>query len=143
MKNLLGLKALFGYLLLMATVAAIISFWTTDPIQITFRLKITEIAHPDSVAVYLYLSPLQKGATTASSSKGPYAMSPPDAQGLYQVTLTFPDSVSGKTLFYRYQSGRRIPDIWRRVTLDKNQPQLLLDNWGMPTAWRVKSNRIG
>lgn len=98
-------------------------------LKITFKLKITEIAHPDSVAVTWYLMPLSKGKTVQNATQGPFFMQPPGADGLYHLTVVLPDSVLGKTLSYRYQSADKRFEIRRNIRLD-TQIILLTDNWG-------------
>ncbi|QHV94333.1 DUF3500 domain-containing protein [Spirosoma endbachense] len=116
--------------LISATSTAFIGSRTNNDIQVMFKLKITEWTNPDSVAVYWFLMPFQKGENTASATKGPYFMRAPGAEGLYQVTIPFPDSVAGKTLFYRYQSTQNRTDTWRRVTFDTKESLVRTDLWG-------------
>ncbi len=89
--------------------------------QVTFKLSITEIAHPDSVAVVwlLFPTPLTK----------PQLLEKPDVDGFYKLIVSFPDSVMGKTLIYRYQTANKMVDIRRRVKLDNYPSQILTDKW--------------
>lgn len=121
MKPSILTKLFFGSLLLTVFALTVVSFRTNGDLQITFKLKISNLPKPDSVAVYWYLSPLQKGTTSAGSAKGLFLMHQPDADGLYHLSLSFPDLVRGKTLFYRYATAPNQTDIWRRVSLDSRQ----------------------
>ncbi len=121
---------IFGTLLLFVISTAVINVPTNNKIQITFKLKITEIAHPDSVAVTWYLMPLQKGKIAQNATQGPFFMTFSKADGLYHLTVSLSDSALGKTISYRYQSADKRFDIRRNFRLDSPQPTLITDNWG-------------
>ena len=65
--------------------------------KVTFQLKITQIANPDSVAIVWSIQPYVEGKTVQQVSFFPKTL---DTNGLYQQTITFPDSVMGKTIDY-------------------------------------------
>lgn len=130
MKPSLLPKLLIGSLLIFTMGTAVISVPADNEIKITFKLKITEIANPDSVAVTWFLMPFEKGKTTANSTKGPFFLQIPDADEFYHLTVSLPDSAIGKTLFYRYQAANGQFEIRRSFLLDSNQPKTVTDNWG-------------
>jgi hypothetical protein len=109
---------------------AVISVPADKELKITFKLKITEIANPDSVAVTWFLMPFEKGKTAANSTKGPFFLQAPGADGLYHLTVSLPDSMMGKTMFYRYQAANGQFEIRRSFLLDSNQPKTVTDHWG-------------
>ena len=130
----IGLKAI-GF---MVALMALLSLRADSDVQITFKLKITDIAHPDSVTITWLVMPVAKGQPF--DRKGPFLMQAPGADGLYQLTVSLPDSLLGKTMFYYYQTAGSQRDMWRRVSLNTRQPQAMIDNWGYADglAGRVK-----
>ena len=60
---------------------------------LSFKLHLTGVPMPDSVAVSWLMFP--------SPETRPVKMNGPDSDGYYNVEISFPDSVRGKTLMYR------------------------------------------
>lgn len=87
---------------------------------LSFKLHLSGVPSPDSVAVACLLFP--------SPETRPIKMNGPNSDGYYNVEISFPDSVLGKTLLYRYRSGNQF-DIRRNFKFDKNGPQSLMDRW--------------
>jgi hypothetical protein len=117
MKNKLLLKLFFG-------TAVIISLhYVVKPApRVLFKINMTGINNPDSLSIVGNLSPL--------SNDKPILMEGPDAEGFYSISLSFPDSVSGRQLKYSYRYGNKKYDIGRSVILGKDQPQTIIDKWG-------------
>jgi hypothetical protein len=95
--------------------------------SITFKFKISEIAAPDTVAILWFPLPYVQGKTVEQLSVFP---NPPGTDGLYQQTITFPDSLLGKTIGYLYTANGNQYDIFRTFILDKNQATERIENWG-------------
>jgi Protein of unknown function (DUF3500) len=95
--------------------------------NVTFKLKITQIANPDSVAIVWFILPYMEGKTIEQTSLFPKTL---DANGLYQQTITFPDSLMGKTLAYLYVAANDKYDFWRSFVLEKNKVQERIESWG-------------
>ena len=95
--------------------------------KVTFKLKITEIENPDSVGIVWFIEPYVEGKTVENVSLFPKML---DANGLYQQTIIFPDSVMGKAVAYLYAASQDKYDFWRSFVLDKNQDQDRIESWG-------------
>ncbi len=95
--------------------------------KVTFKLKITEIVNPDSVAIVWFLLPYVEGKTVPQVSVFPKTL---DAKGLFHQTITFTDTMMGKTVAYLYKAAQGNYDFWRWFVLEKNQIQEKIDNWG-------------
>ena len=95
--------------------------------QVNFKLKITEIKNPDSVAVMWFLQPYVQDVTVDQVSMFPQTS---DANGLYQQTISFPDSIMGRSIGYRYIAAQHKSDFWRLLVLEKNQVQEKVESWG-------------
>ena len=95
--------------------------------KVCFKLKITEIANPDSVGIGWFIQPYVEGKTVENVSLFPKML---DADGLYQQTIAFPDSVMGKTLAYIYVAAQDKYDIMRSFVLEKNKVQDRIESWG-------------
>lgn len=95
--------------------------------KVTFKLKISEITNPDTVAIIWVLLPYEEGKTVQQLSVFPKT---PDANGLYQQTITFPDSMIGKTIGYLYTASGDKYDIFRDFVLEKNQAGERIESWG-------------
>jgi hypothetical protein len=101
---------------------------------ITFKLKMTEIPNLDTVAIVWFLMPYEDGKTVEQFAMFPKAL---DANGLYQQTITFPDSLIGKTIGYVYATNDKY-DMLRTFTLDKNQVQERIESWGYADGLQSK-----
>ncbi len=95
--------------------------------KVTFQLKITQLENPDSVAIAWLILPYVDGKTVVQTSFFPKT---PNANGLYEQTITFPDSVMGKTIVYSYVAAGNNYDLWRPFIFEKNQVQDRMDSWG-------------
>ncbi len=95
--------------------------------QVNFKLKITEIKNPDSVAVMWFLQPYVQDVTVDQVSMFQQTS---DANGLYQQTISFPDSIMGRSIGYRYIAAQHKSDFWRLLVLEKNQVQEKVESWG-------------
>ncbi len=95
--------------------------------KVIFKLKITEIQNPDSVAVMWFLQPYVQDETVVQVSMFPQT---PGTNGLYQQSLYFPDSIMGRSIKYRYTAAQRTTDIWRSFILEKNNMQEKVESWG-------------
>lgn len=95
--------------------------------KVTFKLKITEIEKPDSVAINWIIEPYVEGKTVEQVSAFPKS---PDANGIYQQTLTFPDSLMGKSVRYRYSAAQGNYDFKRSLVLERDQAQEKIESWG-------------
>jgi len=95
--------------------------------KVTFKLKITEIENPDSVGIVWIILPYVEGKTIQQVSLFPKVL---DANGLYYQTITFPDSLVGKSIAYLYVAAQDKYDFWRDFVLEKNQPQDRIESWG-------------
>ncbi len=95
--------------------------------KVTFKLKITDIENPDSVAIVWILMPYEEGKTVMHESIFPKTL---DANGLYQQTITFTDSVLGKSIAYTYTAAQDKSDFWRFLVIEKNKNQDRIESWG-------------
>ena len=95
--------------------------------KVTFKLKTTQIANPDSVAIVWSIQPYVEGKTVQQVSFFPKTL---DTNGLYQQTITFPDSIMGKTIDYAYVAANDNFDFWRSLVIEKNKVQDRVESWG-------------
>ncbi|MBK9398705.1 MAG: hypothetical protein IPN55_16280 [Saprospiraceae bacterium] len=95
--------------------------------QVIFNLKITDIDNPDSVAVMWFLQPYIDGVTEDHVVMFPHNL---NDKGLYQQSISFPDSIIGRTIAYRYLAANGKTDFWRQIVLEKNGNQNILESWG-------------
>ena len=95
--------------------------------KVNFKLQITEIENPDSVAINWFVLPYVPDKTVIQQS---LFTKKTDPNGLYEQTITFPDSVMGKSLAYSYAAAQDKSDIWRLFTLEKNKVQDRIESWG-------------
>jgi len=95
--------------------------------QVIFNLKITDIDNPDSVAVMWFLQPYIDGVTVDHVVMFPHNL---NDKGLYQQSISFPDSVIGRTIAYRYLAANGKTDFWRQFVLEKTDDQQRIEKWG-------------
>ncbi|MES2796482.1 MAG: DUF3500 domain-containing protein [Bacteroidota bacterium] len=109
--------------------------------KITFKLKITEIENPDSVGILWFVLPYMEGKTVVNTSFFPKTL---DANGLYQQTLTFPDSLMGKSIQYIYIATGNNFDNKGSFVLEKNKNQDRIESWGFVDGLesKVKSTQM-
>jgi len=109
--------------------------------KITFKLKITEVENPDSVGILWFALPYVDGKTVVNTSLFPKTL---DKNGLYQQTLTFPDSLMGKTIHYFYTAVKDNYDNKGSFMLEKNKNQDRVESWGFVDgiASKVKSTQM-
>lgn len=103
--------------------------------KVTFKLKITEIANPDSVGIGWFVRPYVEGETIVNTSFFPKTL---DANGLYQQTLPFPDSLMGKTITYWYSAAQNNYDYKGSFVLEKNKNQDRIESWGFVDGLEMK-----
>lgn len=94
---------------------------------VSFKLKMTESEMPDSLAIVWFSLPYIEGKTQESVSLFPKK---PDANGLYHQSISFPDSLMGKTIVYSYIAAQNKFDFWRMLVLERNQIQEKIERWG-------------
>ena len=98
--------------------------------QVNFKLKITEIKNPDSVAVMWFLQPYVQDVTVDQVSMFPQTS---DANGLYQQTISFPDSIMGRSIGYRYIAAQHKFGgylFWRKIKCKKKlKVGVFLTDW--------------
>ncbi len=109
--------------------------------NVTFKLKITEIENPDSVGILWFVQPYLEGKTVVNTSYFPKIL---DANGLYQKTLTFPDSLMGKSIQYLYIAAKNNYDNKGSFVLEKNKNQDRTESWGFVDGLerKVKSTQM-
>jgi len=90
--------------------------------QVIFKLNMKGISNPESLGMVGTIAPL--------SMDKPIPMEGPDAEGFYQLSLSFPDSAAGQQLRYTYRYANRRSDILRGIWLDKDHSQTIIDRWG-------------
>ena len=95
--------------------------------KVTFKLKVSDISPTDTVAIIWLLLPYEEGKTVRQLSIFPKKL---DTDGLYQQTITFPDSMMGKTIGYLYTVTGDKYDIFRNFVLEENQSQERIESWG-------------
>lgn len=83
--------------------------------KVTFKLKITEIENPDSVGIVWLILPYVEGKTVEQVSYFPKVL---DANGFYHQTITFADSLVGKSIAYLYVAKDKY-DFWRNFVVEK------------------------
>lgn len=103
--------------------------------KVTFKVKISDIATPDTVAIIWLLLPYEEGKTVEQLSVFPKT---PGTDGLYQQTITFPDSIMGKTIGYLYTANGNKYDIFRTFVLEENQAEERIESGAMLTVWQAK-----
>ncbi len=103
--------------------------------NITFKLKITEMENPDSVGILWFVQPYEEGKTVVNTS---YFPKTPDVNGLYQQTLSFPDSLIGKTIQYFYTEIHENYDNKGSFVLDKSKNQDRHESWGFVDGMEMK-----
>ena len=106
--------------------------------NLTFKLKITETAHPDSVALVWLLMPMEAGKTFETSLHTSFFPKSPDSAGFYQQTITLPDSVMGKSFEYAYRLANDKYDIERRFILERNKVLDRAESWGYADGLQSK-----
>ncbi|HQW96887.1 MAG TPA: DUF3500 domain-containing protein [Saprospiraceae bacterium] len=94
--------------------------------KVTFKLKITEIENPDSVGIVWLILPYVEGKTVEQVSYFPKVL---DANGFYHQTITFADSLVGKSIAYLYVAKDKY-DFWRNFVVKKNQDLDRIESWG-------------
>lgn len=99
----------------------------SDKYQVTFKLKVTEIANPDSLAINWFVEPYVRGKTELHEQLFPQTH---DEKGLYEQSILFPDSLIGKTIRYIYTAKENKYDFSRTFVLGKNQVQEKIESWG-------------
>ncbi|MEP6628124.1 MAG: DUF3500 domain-containing protein [Ginsengibacter sp.] len=92
---------------------------------VTFKLKITEFAKPDTIAIVWFTLPYKQG--TEQISIFPNTL---NNEGLYQQTISFNDSIVGKTVGYLYAINEDNYDIMRNFVLQKDQTSDRIESWG-------------
>lgn len=109
--------------------------------KVTFKLKITEIENPDSVAIMWFVQPYVEGKTMIQTSYFPTKV---DANGLFQQTITFPDSVTDKSIIYWYKAAQNNYDFKGGFVLEKNKIQDRIESWGFVDGLesKVKSTQM-
>jgi len=117
MKNKLLLKLLFGTALIVS-----LNYVLTPAQQVIFKINMAGINNPDSLGIVGTLPPL--------SMNKPILMEGPDVQGFYSVSISFPDSATGQQLNYAYRYANKKSDIVRRIIIEKDQLQTVIDKWG-------------
>jgi len=95
--------------------------------KVHFKLKKTTQANSESLGIRWYIKPYVENETVLQRSSFPKS---PNANGLYNQTITFPDSLMGKTVIYSYTSTQAKPVFWRRFDLGKNKSQERIERWG-------------
>lgn len=103
--------------------------------KVTFKLKISEIANPDTVSIIWFLLPYEEGKTIEQVSIFP---KPNIASVLYQQTISFPDSTMGKSIGYVYAEGKDNYDMFRSFILEKNMEQERVESWGYADGLQSK-----
>jgi hypothetical protein len=94
--------------------------------KVTFKLKISEIENPDSVGIVWLILPYVEGKTVEQVSYFPKVL---DANGFYHQTITFADSLVGKSIAYLYVAKDKY-DFWRNFVVEKNQDLDRIESWG-------------
>jgi|TARA_R110000850_G_scaffold3773_11_gene17520 hypothetical protein len=95
--------------------------------QVTFKLKTTSLPIKYSVGIGWFIGPYA-GDQKIERSLFPKA---PNTDGLYQQTISFPDSLMGKTITYWYEAAHYEEETFNRhFVLDKNKTQQRADSWG-------------
>jgi hypothetical protein len=94
--------------------------------EVTFKLKITDLAITDSVVIGWFIAPYME------DQKIEQALFPksPNPNGIYQQTISYPDSLMGKTIIYWYATTQGRSDFDRSFVLEKNQVGDRIDSWG-------------
>jgi hypothetical protein len=95
--------------------------------EVTFKLKITSLPIKYSVGIGWFIEPY------ADDQKIERSLFPksPNTDGLYQQTISFPDSLMGKTITYWYEAAHYEEETFNRhFVLDKNKTQQRADSWG-------------
>jgi Protein of unknown function (DUF3500) len=109
---------------------------------ITFKLKLAaDIANPDTVAIIWLPLPYVEGKTVEQLAVFPKT---PGTDGLYQQTISFPDSLMGKSIGYLYTASGDNYDIFRTFVLGDNQTQDRTESWGCVDGLpgKVKATRM-
>jgi hypothetical protein len=95
--------------------------------EVTFKLKITSLPIKYSMGIGWFIGPY------ADDQKIERSLFPksPNTDGLYQQTISFPDSLMGKTITYWYEAAHYEEETFNRYfVLDKNKTQHRADSWG-------------
>jgi hypothetical protein len=93
--------------------------------EVTFKLKITDLAITDSVGIGWFIEPY------ADDQKIERSLFPksPNTDGLYEQTISFPDALMGKTITYWYATTQGRSDFERSFVLEKNKIQERIESW--------------
>ena len=95
--------------------------------KVTFKLKITEQTITDSIAIIWFIPPYLEKKTVIHHSLFPKSL---NTNGLYEQTITFPDSLTGKTVTYYYEAAQYEYDLKRSLVLEENKVQQKIETWG-------------
>jgi hypothetical protein len=104
--------------------------------DVTFKLKTTNLAITDSVGIGWFIEPNVGNQTVVNWSLFPKATA---TNGLYQQSITFPDSLMGKNITYWYETTQGRYDFDRSFVLQKNKIQERIESWGFVDGLKSKT----
>lgn len=109
--------------------------------DVSFKLRLAEATPADTVAIIWVVLPYNRGTTPENVVVFPKKT---DADSLYQQTVSFPDSLSGKNIGYLYTATGNRYDIFRSFVLGKNEPAERSESWGYVDglAGNVKATKM-
>ena len=103
--------------------------------EVTFKLKITDLAITDSVGIGWFIEPWVEDKSVGNWSL--FSKSS-NLDGLYQQAISFPDSLMGKTISYLYATTQGQSDFERSFVLEKNKIQERIESWGFVDGLKGK-----
>lgn len=103
--------------------------------EVTFKLKISNLAITDSVGIGWFIEPWVEDKSVGNWSLFPKSS---NVDGIYQQTISFPDSLMGKTISYLYATTQGRSDFERSFVLEKNKIQGRIESWGFVDGLKGK-----
>jgi hypothetical protein len=103
--------------------------------DVIFKLKVTDPIITDSIGIEWFTQPYVQDKTGVHWSLFPKST---NTDGLYQQTITFPDSLMGKNITYWYETTQGRYDFNRSFVLQKNKIQERIESWGFVDGLKSK-----